>query len=72
MSKRLSIFGKMIRAMEGNPEPKETSKFDWKDAMCDAVIMASISGLSAYIGTRDLIGSILAGALSFFIFLGVK
>ena len=68
----LNIKGRIIRAIEGNSTSTQETKFDWKDAVLDATIMACITGITSYIGTSNLQGSILAGALSWFTFIGIK
>jgi len=68
----LSIKGKIIRAIEGNSTSTQETKFDWKDAIIDALIMSSITLFSTYISTQNIQGSFIAAGLSFCTFLGIK
>jgi len=67
-----NIKGKLKIQSTGNSTSTQETKFDWKDAVLDATIMACITGITSYIGTSNLQGSILAGALSWFTFIGIK
>ena len=68
----LSIKGKIKQAVEGNSTSTQETKFDWKDAVLDATIMACITGITSYIGTSNLQGSILSGVLSWFTYIALK
>ena len=67
-----NIKGKLKIQSTGNSTSTQETKFDWKDAVLDAKIMACITGITSYIGTSNLQGSILAGTLSWFTFIGIK
>lgn len=77
---RLSRYGKLIRIVEGNPEPKETAKFDWADAVLDAGIFSAITFFTTIAGTstvglqgeKGIIAGGIAAALQFFTILAIK
>lgn len=47
-------------------------KFDWSDALIDAAISGGITGVTSFMTTQNAQGAILAGALAFLVWLGIK
>jgi hypothetical protein len=73
----LHIRGKFIMCADSTPnapkaEEELKPKFDWGDALIDAVIMSGVTGITAYVGTGSELGAIKAGLLAFFTFLAIK
>ena len=68
----LNIKGKLKIQSTGNSTSTQETKFDWKDAIIDALIMSSITLFSTYISTQNIQGSFIAAGLSFCTFLGIK
>jgi len=82
MGKKLSIFGKVVQTMEGNPEPTGEKKFDWSDAIIDSAILAGITffgtlgGVSCVMAQSQvadkLIAAFIAASIQFLTVLGIK
>jgi len=70
MKVRFSVFGNIVRITNGDGTVKE--KFDWINCIIDASIMSGITTLSTYISTQNIQSSLLAGGLSWLMFVGMK
>lgn len=71
----LHIRGRFIMCADSTPEKKAEDskpKFDWADAVIDALIMAGVSGGAAYIGAGSEVGAIKAAFIAFVTFLAIK